>query len=200
MDPVLRIRDVYPRSRIRLFSILVPGSRMHIKEFKYFNSKISFLSSRKYAPGCSSRIRILIFTHPGSRLGIRNTVWIRMILSLPVFLWISVKRFSVNLPFFLFKQKANFRFAEKFLFLRTDPYFNWASYVFFISEIFRIYWFTCHLPSSTAGQLQGFAVERRGEGRSYSHPYRKYCTVATSFRNMSGELKKMGGWIGEMGS
>jgi hypothetical protein len=45
-------------SRIRLFSIpdpncLHPGSR---KEFKYFNKKKLFLRSRKYDPGCSSRI------------------------------------------------------------------------------------------------------------------------------------------------
>jgi hypothetical protein len=31
------------------------------KEFKYFNPQKLFLSSRKYDPGCSSRIRILIF-------------------------------------------------------------------------------------------------------------------------------------------
>jgi hypothetical protein len=42
--PVLRIRDVYPGSRIRRFSIpdpncLQPGSRIRIKEFKYFNPK-----------------------------------------------------------------------------------------------------------------------------------------------------------------
>jgi hypothetical protein len=36
-------------------------SRIHIKEFKYFNPKKLFLSSRKYDSGCSSRIRILIF-------------------------------------------------------------------------------------------------------------------------------------------
>ncbi len=61
---VWRIRDVYPGSRIRLFSIpdpncLHPGSRILIKEFKYFNPQKSnkwFLSSKKYAPGCSSRI------------------------------------------------------------------------------------------------------------------------------------------------
>jgi hypothetical protein len=44
---VLRIRDVYP------------GSRILIKEFKYFNPKKAkkwFLSSKKYDPGCSSRI------------------------------------------------------------------------------------------------------------------------------------------------
>jgi hypothetical protein len=38
--PVLRIRDVYPGSQIRLFSIpdpnyLHPGSRIRIKEFKF---------------------------------------------------------------------------------------------------------------------------------------------------------------------
>ncbi len=43
---VWRIRDVYPGSRIRLFSIpdpncLRPGSRILIKEFKYFNPKKS---------------------------------------------------------------------------------------------------------------------------------------------------------------
>jgi hypothetical protein len=70
-----RIRDVYPGSRIRLFSIPdpgsdffpsripdpnclhpKPGSRIRIKEFKCFNPRKRFLSSRKYDPGCSSRI------------------------------------------------------------------------------------------------------------------------------------------------
>jgi hypothetical protein len=42
-------------------------SRIRIKEFKYFNPKktkkwfLWFLSTRKYDPGCSSRIRKLIF-------------------------------------------------------------------------------------------------------------------------------------------
>jgi hypothetical protein len=61
---VLRIRDVYPGSRIRLISIPDPGSelspsRIRIKEFKYFNpqkNKKWFPSSRKYDMGCSSRI------------------------------------------------------------------------------------------------------------------------------------------------
>ncbi len=49
---------------------LHPGSRIRIKEFKYFNPKKFFLSYRKYDPACSSRIRILIFypsriTDPG---------------------------------------------------------------------------------------------------------------------------------------
>jgi hypothetical protein len=44
---VLRIKDVYPGSRIRILSILDPGSefypsRIRIKEFKYFNPKICF--------------------------------------------------------------------------------------------------------------------------------------------------------------
>ncbi len=46
------------------------GSQVRIKEFKYFNPKTLFLSSRKYYPGRSSRIRILIFLpipDPGSR-------------------------------------------------------------------------------------------------------------------------------------
>ncbi len=48
-------------SRIRLFSIPDPGSELfpswiRIKEFKYFNPKKWFLSSRKYDPGCSSRV------------------------------------------------------------------------------------------------------------------------------------------------
>jgi hypothetical protein len=61
---VLRIRDVYPGSRIRLFPIPDPGSelfpsRIRIIEFKFFNPKKPkkmFLSSGKYDPGCSSRI------------------------------------------------------------------------------------------------------------------------------------------------
>jgi hypothetical protein len=49
-----KIRDVYP------VSDFFP-SRIRIKEFKYFYPKKWFLSSRKYYPGCSSRIRILTF-------------------------------------------------------------------------------------------------------------------------------------------
>ncbi len=61
--------------------------RIRIKEFKYFNPKKLLLSSRKYDPGCSSRIRILIFyppripdpgvkkaPDPGYRIRIRNNV------------------------------------------------------------------------------------------------------------------------------
>ncbi len=43
----LRIRDVYPWSEF-----FHPGSRIRIKELKYFNHKKLFLSSRKYDPGC----------------------------------------------------------------------------------------------------------------------------------------------------
>jgi hypothetical protein len=47
-------------------------SRIRITEFKYFNPKKWFLSSRNYDSGCSSRIRILTFY--SSRIRIRNTV------------------------------------------------------------------------------------------------------------------------------
>ncbi len=40
--------------------------RIRIKEFKSCMPKICLLSSRKYDPGCSYRIRI--FNHPGSRM------------------------------------------------------------------------------------------------------------------------------------
>ncbi len=56
---MLRIRDVYPGSRLPIF--FHPGSQICIKEFKYFNSKKWFLSSRKYDSGCSSRI---LFFYP----------------------------------------------------------------------------------------------------------------------------------------
>jgi hypothetical protein len=48
-------------SRILDQIFFLPGSRIRIKELKYFDPKNCFLSSRKYDPGCSSRIRILIF-------------------------------------------------------------------------------------------------------------------------------------------
>ncbi len=72
---VLRIRDVYPGSdffhpwfRIRFFP-----SRIHVKDFRYFNPK-NFLSSRKNDAGCSSRI--LIF-YPSRIQGSRRH-WIRI--------------------------------------------------------------------------------------------------------------------------
>jgi hypothetical protein len=46
----------HPGSRIRIFT-----SRIRIKEFKYFNPKKLFQSTRKYHLGFSSRIRILSF-------------------------------------------------------------------------------------------------------------------------------------------
>jgi hypothetical protein len=57
----------HPGSRIRIFP-----SRICIKEFKYFNPKKWFLSSRKYNPGYSSRIPdpdpyFLPNPYPGSR-------------------------------------------------------------------------------------------------------------------------------------
>jgi hypothetical protein len=73
----------HPGSRIPDPNCLHPGSRILIKEFKYFNPKKAkkwFLNSKKYYPGCSSRIpdpdadflpsriRMLNFSHPGSRI------------------------------------------------------------------------------------------------------------------------------------
>ena len=61
----------HPGSRIQTVSISDPGSLILIKELKYFNpqkAKKWFLSSKKYDPGCSSRIRMLTFSHPGSRI------------------------------------------------------------------------------------------------------------------------------------
>jgi hypothetical protein len=71
VQTVLRIWDVYPGSRIRIFSLPDPGSANRIREFKYFNPKKWFLSSRKYDPGCSSRIQILTFYQ--SLIRFRNT-------------------------------------------------------------------------------------------------------------------------------
>jgi hypothetical protein len=69
---VLRIRDVYPGSKFfhpgsRVTKIPDPGSAS--KNLSVFNPKI-FLSSRKYDPGCSSRIPdpdLDFFTLLGSR-------------------------------------------------------------------------------------------------------------------------------------
>jgi hypothetical protein len=63
--------DFFP-SRIPDLNRFHPGSRFRIKEFKYFNPKIWFLSSRKYDTGCSSQIPdadpdFLLIPDPGSR-------------------------------------------------------------------------------------------------------------------------------------
>ena len=68
------IRDAYPGSRIQ--GQKDSGSRIRIKEFKYFLPKKLFLSFRKYDPGCSSRIRILVF-YPSRIQGV-NGSWIRI--------------------------------------------------------------------------------------------------------------------------
>ncbi len=66
LETVLRIREVYPGSRIGIFCIPDPG-------FASRNPSIlTLLSSRKYDPGCSSRIQILIIypfriPDPGNR-------------------------------------------------------------------------------------------------------------------------------------
>ncbi len=63
----MRIRDVYPVSRSEYFPSRIQGHKdsgsriqIRIKEFKYFIPKNCSLSSRKYDPGCSSRIRIWV--------------------------------------------------------------------------------------------------------------------------------------------
>jgi hypothetical protein len=91
---MFQIRDVYPGSRnpVPTFfqpvsripnpgsEFFHPGSRIRIKEYKYFNPKVRFLSSRKYDPDCSSRIRVpdpdpdfLPIQDLESRIRIRNT-------------------------------------------------------------------------------------------------------------------------------
>jgi hypothetical protein len=84
----------HPGSQIRTVSIRDhPGSRILIKEFKYFNppkkQKNGFQALKKYDPGCSSRIPdpdadflpsripdpgVKKAPNPGSRIRIRNTV------------------------------------------------------------------------------------------------------------------------------
>ncbi len=60
--------DFFP-SRIRTVSIPDPGSSS--KNWSISTPKKAkkwFFSSKKYDPGCSSRIRMLTFSHPGSRI------------------------------------------------------------------------------------------------------------------------------------
>jgi hypothetical protein len=69
----------HPGSRAK--KIPDPGSRSIPKYSSIFNPKKVFkLSEIQYLPGCSFRIRILIFTHPGSRIqGQKGTgSWIRI--------------------------------------------------------------------------------------------------------------------------
>jgi hypothetical protein len=76
LDPVMRLRDAYPGSRIRLFSNPVPGTRIHNKEFKYFKPKNLALGYiiRVVHPGPRPGSRILILIFYPSRILIRNTV------------------------------------------------------------------------------------------------------------------------------
>jgi hypothetical protein len=100
-------------SRIRTFPSRIQGSkrfRIRIKEFKFFNLKELFLSSRKYDPGCSSRIWIpdpdLDFL-PISDLGSRGEApdlgsgSATMIFSLPCSLYLvkhGERRYRIYLP------------------------------------------------------------------------------------------------------
>ncbi len=95
--PVLRILDVYPGSELS-------PSRIRIKEFKYFNpqkTKKWVLSSRKYDPGCSSRIPdpdadFLPIPGPGSR-GQKGTGSGSATLDLPPLFVLLPIRFIKNL-------------------------------------------------------------------------------------------------------
>ncbi len=65
------VADPGCKSRIPDPNFFHPESRIRVKEFKFINPKDWFLRSRKYDPGCSSRIRI-----QGSkrhRIPVRNT-------------------------------------------------------------------------------------------------------------------------------
>ncbi len=81
MSSVVRIRNVYPGSRIRLFSIPDPGSA---------TNNLSILTQKNGFKAPGNMIRVvhpgsLLFTHPGSRIQgsksngswipIRNTAW-----------------------------------------------------------------------------------------------------------------------------
>ncbi len=85
LPPVLRIRDVFPDPGSDFFpsQILDPGSAS--MSLSILTQK-RLLSSKKYDPGCSSRIRILTFY--SSRIRIRNTA------SLSLFLSVSLRKFS----------------------------------------------------------------------------------------------------------
>jgi hypothetical protein len=115
--------DFFP-SQIRLFSIPDPGSEQSQsripdphQKILCFNPKKGFLSSRKYDPGCSSRIRMLTSTHPGSRgqkgtgsrIRIRNTdskvysgklKWITSWFILPQIMYGGVSNPPMNIGFF----------------------------------------------------------------------------------------------------
>jgi hypothetical protein len=74
------LATIFP-SRIRTVSIPDPrSSSKNLSNLTPKKQKKWFLSSKKYDPGCSSRIRMLTFSHPGSRgqkgtqSRIRNTV------------------------------------------------------------------------------------------------------------------------------
>jgi hypothetical protein len=63
--PVLRIRDVYRGSEF--FPSWIPPSLIRIKEFKYFNPKKWFLSSRNIIRVVHPWPGSWLFTQPGSR-------------------------------------------------------------------------------------------------------------------------------------
>jgi hypothetical protein len=61
--PVMRIRDGYPGSEFFPYRVPDPGSKR--PRIRIRNTEFVFLSSRKYEPGCYSRIWILVFNPSG---------------------------------------------------------------------------------------------------------------------------------------
>jgi hypothetical protein len=108
--------DFFP-SRIPDPNCLHLGSRILIKEFKYFKKrKKRFLSSKKYDPGCSSRIPdpdadflpsripdpgVKKAPNPGSRIRIRNTEYMY-----------NFEFYNPQIVMYQLQQTAN-RFANK---------------------------------------------------------------------------------------
>jgi hypothetical protein len=71
----------HPRSRIQGQNFPDPGFESASKKLSILTQKL-FLISQKYDPGCSSRIRILIFTHPGSPDPVPQHCFVNFLLSL----------------------------------------------------------------------------------------------------------------------
>ncbi len=79
-------------SLIRIFH---PRSGIHFKEFKYFNQNKIVSKLSEYDPGCSSRIRILIFLpipDPGIKKAPDPQHWLPLKgTALPLVLWIRIR-------------------------------------------------------------------------------------------------------------
>jgi hypothetical protein len=62
---MIHVADFFhPGSRVKK----IPDNGSASKNLSIFNPQKFFLCSQKYDPGCSSQIRIFIFTHPGCQI------------------------------------------------------------------------------------------------------------------------------------